>query len=60
MGASRQIGMDRKRSEMPLDRSVLRPIPAYMLTSRTAITSVPGRMNLRYRCGEPASAPPNR
>ena len=46
-GASRQMGRARNRSVMPFAWSVARPVPAYMVTSRTAMTSVPGRMNCR-------------
>ena len=60
IGAARQMGSARNRSVIPLATSLFSPIPAYMVTSRTAITRVPGRMKVRYRPGEPASAPPNR
>jgi hypothetical protein len=41
------MGRERKRSDIPFEMSVLSPIPVYMVTSRMAMTSVPGRMNCR-------------
>ncbi len=41
------MGRARNRSDIPFETSVFSPTPAYVVTSSTAITSVPGRMNCR-------------
>ena len=43
IGAERPMGSARNRSVMPLATSVFSPMPAPMLTNRTAITGMPGR-----------------
>ena len=58
-GAHRASGSERRRSNTPFVRSVLRPRPTYIVTNSMFITMIPGRANVRYSPVDPAMAPPN-
>jgi hypothetical protein len=58
--AGRHTGSERNRSKIPLEMSVRRAMPVYIVIIVTVCTSTPGMRNWRYCEGEPASAPPNR
>ena len=57
-GAHRAMGSERSRSKTPLVRSVLRPMPTYIVTKSMFMTMMPGSAKVRYSPVEPAIAPP--